>query len=710
MISRFSIILFILTFLLTSAEAQTRRAQKLEQQVWGPDARGMDILDAPEKWADASAVILYQEIIYDFDQQGTYFKVNSLLRQRLKLQDRLAVEDFSELSFSPGDLVGVKIIKPDGTTHTLDMSKAIVAEGDMGSLRKIPLEDLSPGDILDFYSITTDTRPPTADRFDPIITILSEIYPILEQRLVFLADRRFHFKFRSLNGAPEIKKLAGSGREIAFELIDRNREAEKEERWYEAYREEPTLKMKMLYLKSNNSAETRITDLYDKGEISTSLPQDLVLQLAENFHQREGFDNELKTFLEDTLFEDKREELEFAYEYFRHKLIVKEIEDIRANGSIISSIPEFGLLMIDFSFINKFSAYLLDREIPFEIILAMPKSLGVIDDLLMSDELVGMLKVDLGNGESLFLSRPGLHTIPGDIPSIVEGTKAYIMIPDKRGRPESIRTTNLPLSTYQDNSMYSLAEADLDQDMRTVRVKMKSELKGYNKEVYQSAFLPLHKFAEQDKERFHHIYKSGFTGEASKELMRRKANALEKYKKEDTEAQKEIVDLWTRDNFEFNIDTVDHYEINHMGRRVGEEIMTIDQNFITTSIVSRAGKNYIIDLGKLIGGQIALEEDERERRSDIYMPFARGFINEIHFKIPAGYTISGLDKFSIRVVNDTGGFTSTAEIRDQTIILKTDKYYARHFSPAEAWPEIETFLDAAFQLTQQKILLKPIED
>ena len=88
------------------------------------------------------------------------------------------------------------------------------------------------------------------------------------------------------------------------------------------------------------------------------------------------------------------------------------------------------------------------------------------------------------------------------------------------------------------------------------------------------------------------------------------------------------------------------------------------------------------------------------------MAYPRSFENEIVFEIPAGYTVSGLEKLNVNVVNTTGQFVSTATINGNKLIIKTSKQYNNYFEPNSNWPKMIAFLDAAYQFTQEKILLK----
>ena len=122
--------------------------------------------------------------------------------------------------------------------------------------------------------------------------------------------------------------------------------------------------------------------------------------------------------------------------------------------------------------------------------------------------------------------------------------------------------------------------------------------------------------------------------------------------------------------------------------------------------MKKAGRNYILEAGKLIGGQIELDEDDRDRKLDIFMPYARSFKYEITVELPEGFTVQGLDKLNTDVENATGGFKSSATVEDGVLKINSFKYYKNNFEKVENWEKMQQFLDAAHNFTQQKLLLK----
>ncbi len=177
-------------------------------------------------------------------------------------------------------------------------------------------------------------------------------------------------------------------------------------------------------------------------------------------------------------------------------------------------------------------------------------------------------------------------------------------------------------------------------------------------------------------------------------------------KEKDKKEQKEAFEGSAATDIDLPIKEYDNFEFQQLGRFGEKEGMMYTETFTVEDLVKRAGKNYILEAGKFIGGQIALGEDEIERTKDIYMPFARSFVNEVSIEIPEGYSVEGLENLHKKVENSTGGFVSSAEVKDGHLIINTLKYYEHHFEKSEDWPLMVEFLEASFKFTQEKVLLK----
>jgi hypothetical protein len=129
-------------------------------------------------------------------------------------------------------------------------------------------------------------------------------------------------------------------------------------------------------------------------------------------------------------------------------------------------------------------------------------------------------------------------------------------------------------------------------------------------------------------------------------------------------------------------------------------------NFTMDNFVKKAGNNYIVEAGKLIGSFTKVEEKERTRTIDVYTPCARRYSYNITIEIPKGYAVKGIENFSKSISNETGSLTASATADEAAVMIKIQQLYARNFEPASNWPKLLELMDGLYNMTNQKLLLE----
>ncbi len=122
--------------------------------------------------------------------------------------------------------------------------------------------------------------------------------------------------------------------------------------------------------------------------------------------------------------------------------------------------------------------------------------------------------------------------------------------------------------------------------------------------------------------------------------------------------------------------------------------------------VKKAGNNYIIEAGRLIGSFDKIEQKDRVREMDIYMSYARKLEFNYTLNIPQGYTVKGIENFIKSVKNDVGEFSTSAVKKDNTVLFTVKRVYNSSYYPVASWPKLLDIMDAAYDFTQQKLLLE----
>ncbi|TXD83035.1 DUF3857 domain-containing protein [Subsaximicrobium wynnwilliamsii] len=713
----------LLLFQSLSVLSQSKEALEAKNFFWGEADKSRTVSDIPANLQNESAVILYKNENYDFHKYGKNVTYTSSIRKRIKLLDQAAVDEFSEFSFqerfysSKGQFnwfrkgsttVGIKIIKPDGSETEIDVeAEAIEVDGE----NKLAIANLEVGDIIDYYYFTKEPFKSTyAFGFEPVEKPLAEEYPILEYKLFFETENDFFINFNSYNGAPKLSEIPTEKRNMRrYELTEINIPKGDFTRWFYPLVELPSYKFQVYFARSGKFEDLALAFLpKNEATIKTSVSQQEVLELYENRFRPDGDLGDVKDYFKGKTFEDDAHKVTAAYYYMRHYYLTRFMEAFYAKDANISPYPfmVYGnnvvFIQSQKQFIRHFTEYLRRQKIAYEIVVAKNRFDGTLDDLLIENNIEILVKIN--TEKPLYASFFGPHTNINEFSPLLEGTEVYLLSAS-RYRIDQINKGKLPSSTYADNETKKNITLSLNEAMDGFKLTAVNSYKGHEKSDQQYDRFLYTDYVSED-------YKK-YETETWVDMVRREKDQ-EKYQKE-LDALTEKLRSTQKERFEdsakaeYFADALEDYtyQINANGRYSLDSYFIFTEGFTTkNTLIKKAGPNHIIEIGKLIGGQIDLTKKERERSENIYLPYPRSYNYQINMKIPDGYSVSGLEKLNTSVDNATGAFISTAKIEDGVLIINTFKRYKNYFEPNSNWEQMIAFLDAANQFTNEKILLK----
>jgi hypothetical protein len=711
--------IFIVLLSLYSCMAVAQNKEEVRDLFWGAKDQYKSAVTIPEKWKNESAVVIYKNENYDFHKFGVNVTYTSSTRKRIKLQDQAAVTEFSEFSFrdrfysSKGyaakkgtNFVGIKVIKPDGAEKIVNIDEEAVTTDDS---KKIAIANLEPGDIIDFYFYSVEPfRTISEYGFEPVENTLGDEYPIMNLKLNFSTENDFFVNFNTYNGAPALKQLTTKGGDREYELTAENIEKNDFPRWFYPLAELPSYKFQVFFARSGKFEESAHAFLPEKESIiKKTVSSTDVLNYYQNKFRPFGDLGQIERFVKGKTFKNNEEKVREVYYYTRHQyytryveaFVVKEAE-IMEPYALYGAYPTF--FTSEYQFINHFMAFLKDFKIDYEIIVATPRVNGDIKDLLIESNTLVLLKVNTENPVYLQFFTP--YTNADQIPYDIENSDAYAIGVTKQKKITNIETIKLPSSTYKDNQTIEKMNVSLTPDFSDIKIDRESSLYGHNKDSEQSDKMYFFDYVDEDYTKYESKpLLSMVKNDKKRDQYTKEFNAL---KDKLRDKQKEEFKKSSESEFGFKFE--DHsLNITNTGR-FGKSIpFTFNEKFTAkNSLLKKAGENYVFEIGKLIGQQVDIEEKEAKRTNNIYMSYPRSFKDEITFTIPDGYTVSGLDKLNKKVENSTGGFVSTAKIEGNKLIVTSYKYYSNYYEPNANWKNMITFLDAAYQFTQEKVLLK----
>ncbi|HAS45191.1 MAG TPA: hypothetical protein DCS93_32205 [Microscillaceae bacterium] len=696
-------ILLMLSLQLTFGQ----KHEQIQEKMWGISNPAFAITEVPEKWKKESAVIMARHIEYEFKFRANTFHDYTYLRQRIKLQDKNAVQKFSELSFlsysrekvynsyfsydagrsirfavifSNKTYLGIRIIKPSGKIIEVDPQKEVVKlKTNKKGYEKIAIPNLEVGDILDYYQCDFITNGQQLSEVKE--HFFADEYPVLNQTFKVRLHREMFLRYMCMNGFPALKLTNIRGKSI-------------EE--YTAYYTKQVLKKNLQWFYPRRS-----------------LP---VIRFQISRYTRGSQNNYSQQNLRESLFTQKPKWLRFLKKRCKQKYrkglkklsketLVKEMFYVarwwyRELGILLSSDQEPGYLhkkRLQVYAVAQEMAYVLDKyNIKYQFVVVSPRHISPVEQLGFYFERVILLKVE---NPACWLHLSSGHSLFKTIAPTVQGVKPRLLAP----KWEVKYLTNTPISPLSFNKVNSVQQVTLSKQ-NTLNITRSQQISGAIKLGYQQAVLTKLDIAQSaikiDIARFALALKHP-------ELL----SSRKKIKKErSTQERLARVKTMIEDEYDQKIEKVESFELVQPGRTEEHPNLIFKDAFTLNGFVKKVGPNYIIEAGKLIGGQVEIKENQRKRKYDIYMDYPRSFEHTINFQIPGGYEVKGIDKFNFKVENETGGFISSATKEGNKIIIKSRKFYKHNFEKAEDWGKMVEFLDAAYQFTQQKLLLRKTLD
>jgi hypothetical protein len=715
------LLFYLIVFTTFNTFAQDK--SEIREFFWGKSDAYKTAVTVPEKWKNESAIILLKYEFYDYHKYGKNVTYTSAIRKRIKLQDAASVKEFSEFSFKnkfysnkgqywyqkeSTNYIGVRIIKPNGKEIEIDTEKEIKT---LDKESKLAISTLEIGDVMDYYYYSIENfRSKEEVGFDPVETPLGDVYPIVDFKLDFQTENDFFVNFNTYNGAPELKEIpTNKGNERKYELVTKDIEKNEFPRWFYPLVELPCYKFQVYFARTGTFEQQAEAFLSDREKYvkKTVTKEDIFEYYNKKFVSFGDTDLE-KKFLKGKTFANEEEKIREVYYYMRHEYFTQYIEAQAISEAKI--FPAFYLYSSPIffaderSFIRHFMSFLRKNDIDYDIIVGTTRDNGSIEDLLIQKNVNVLMRINTSKPFYLEYFTP--FTSADQFNYNLENTKAYVLQVAKGKKIVDAELVVLPATTFKDNVSSIFSNVKFNDDLSGLKVQRLSNFIGHFKETEQAEKLLFFDYLDEDFNKYGSKHPIDMV--SNKKDKARYQTEFEALKITYKEKQKEACKKSISEEFDFEIDN-NTFSVKSSGRFGSKTPFSYQEDFeIKNNLIKKAGENYIVELGKMITAQVEIDKKEKDRKNNVYLAFPRTFENEITFEIPTGYAVSGIEKFNKSIVNETGEFVSKATISGNKVVVKTSKVYNNYFEPNINWNKMILFLDAAYQLTQEKILLKKI--
>ncbi len=675
----------------------------------------------PAQWAGESAVLLSLKTSFNFDWQG----VNEAERRKILLNDQFAIEQYSVLYFrlfGEGDVFAARVIKKDGTLIPVDLAEAISVENVKqvpaifkaytdallpSSSRlvyfKIVVPDLEEGDIIEYefrnfnnvfnHNLESNFNSVFME-FDPLYYLCNRELPVVKQVIeVILKHEKFFMGYKSFKGAPAFVETTNE-KSKTFRWEDIAREKLTDTRYVNEYMELPSIKFQVIFAARKNADFVWFIDLKD-------MKKDMDIEEFGEKAKAFWFDIEKK---KKTAYSSGRwEDVNYESGVIFQSLIRKGLKDVSPDEYVKKVYYLLRTHTVagnwnDYRFTKMFSNLLERRKIEHQIVMSALNTKSRTGAILFTEELTWLIKY----GDKYY-SNPGKHYNPEELHGSLIGNEAVVF----HYKDEKIKAVSeiLPSTDTLDNTLLTQINAHLDEAKVNMVLEKSVEAKGHVKEDVIEDVLTMTPYMEVD-----YLNSNGKGSVEGVGITETKA-AIEKRdnQKNEWKAKKLVMMKELAGNeYDYRVEKYDSFALLEDGRSFNKRNLKYYERFVLADMTMPAGKDLVVPITGLMGLQPRVQKEERNRVFPVDVRYPRALNWKITFAIPAGYVVKGLENLQKKIENACGSFISTAFVEGNTLHVYAKKIYAGHRFETTQWPQMLAILDAAYEISQAKIILKKL--
>lgn len=721
-----------------SASDSKSLAEEVRKEIWGWNIPAFNNREIPAAYASEPAVILarHQEIkaisknkfkfrgLTAAKYKEIYF--TNTIREMVKINDKATLEEFSEFSyqkskklatfFSPklkGRLVflGVRIIKPDGSIKEVNVDDEVLTKNEKTEQRsKVAIPGLEVGDIIDYFFCQQEEEAIAGYRTEPYVFVFGDDKPILHYSVHCEAGPTCAVEYRSMNGAPEFRVKKDADNDNILDAEYKNIAKAPVGLWMSSARQLPILR---LNIRIGGPRKIRREEgMVYRNQPYQQIIEDVKIDVKEDFAESQlglvadALTNDIKSMIKRARKSDDlpKDSLPY-YVYYAFRYIA--FYRVTPNSEINVGVERNYQTPSKKKFLQLLSLILFKLDIDNKIILATSRYGPDTKQVLLVDDFEYILKT-LGNQE-IYMSAEGVFTNADFIPAEYEGQDNQSISIRGSGKvtvkPNDDLPEKIPFTKASSNMQKENLKVSLQSDMEKLQIDRQSTLSGEMRWGAQRALLLFEDYYEE--ERIALSVKESFMETFAD--SRRNRSLAEEYKAAFAKARSEWKDQFIREietEYGKKPTELSLYRIDNMGLRHTKPNLVYTTQFSMDGWVKKGGANYIVDIGRLIGTQLELKPDQKERKVDVYMSCARSFQYTIRFELPQGYKAEGLEKLPVQKSNEVGAFKVDARQDGNSIVLVVTKTYNAAFEPVSHWPQLTEIITAAQDFENAKILLR----
>lgn len=704
----FSILLVQLLTLSVNADEKAdylKLAQKVRQEVWSSTPADFQKRTVPDRYKNASAVILsyYRELSTDYYRKATADLVLNLRltrqidctdmeRMLIQINDKKALKDYSEFAFKTKSrkwtwgyhhktqtVLGIRVIKKNGNVQEVSLDDYVdVKEGknDKDLSQKIAVPGLEVGDCIDVFSL--DQIDTQEQQLDPFYFVLRQDEPVLYTKVHCVLDQSLATVYRTMNGAPDFTQTTDKDKNAVLDMVmDKPVDAESSI-WYNSLEQSPFIEMYITPTKAKVAVVEKA--MRQKGvrgnpDVTPILQDDW--KLLKSYVSKGGYSpaglpstykSVFKSAKKEGMSAEEKADRIYSFEY--------------VSGGASQRV------------FNTVANYLRKLGVEIEMGITTPFGALPVDKLINYNSTSWFFRL---KGTDVYYFPGTYPKVASEIPYIYQGRKAYMQ--------DSEEQITIPVSQAEANK--SVNDMVVKLDGTKLDISRKVTYSGEQKMYGQSLVSPDNTlFGSSQLEAYWRYLKyddkdpySCYTKKESAELK----GAFNEYRKNAIDPFKaEISSYHDADPVQ-----VGGYGVDCVGIRRDSSNFVYHVDYVMDGMVKRAGNNYLLSVGKLIGSSLKLEGKDRERIDDVWRKMA--FVDEwnIEIPLPQGYKVSAeaLKKIETSVANECGEFTVKATAGNESVKVYVRKCFAHRVEPVSNWSKLLALVDACSAFTDKQMVI-----
>lgn len=714
------------------------RAAEIKQEITSGSDAAFQVKEVPEKYKNESAVIIARSfevtnsakrkfkmktIFGGSVKQYSYF---TTIHERVSIKDKSALEDYSTLNYkkvidnstrgsfvkylnTSMTYVGATIVKQDGKTISIDVSQeeVLTKNEDKNKEGKIAIPDLQVGDILDYYIRIEELQEDIAELRGPDLFYLADEYPILYYNVKYVLNQECGVDYMSANGAKEIEQSRNEDRDIVLEFTEKDLPKVSSVLWTSQTRQLPYYIIRYGFPAKMTPGismfapaggvrvgpfsfqyKNKLRDMfksYGMSGVSTAA----IAALEDHF----GGKKAAKALPVDSIVNFLYNYTKWANYYDRDQMEVENDRNYNNMSWLLHTVTLSELL-------HKF-------EIENDIIFVGNRNGKKLENAFSLEDIHTFVRVNSG-AKFTWLCFNDYFQTPDKLAAVYQGENAIKMsrllkgVWPNYGIAEDIQ---LPVAPAEENLLKEELKVSFNKDnLQLITIEKTTTETGAMKQGDQKRLM----LSEDVDAEFSRITGKRTISEILADSRKTKGKAAEMQAAFDQERkkQKDYFNSDIKDQYDQDPLELKSFKILNNGLTAESSDFRYEQVFTMDNFVKKAGNNYIVDAGRLMGTYKKTEEKDRNRTLDIYMPCARQLNYIFKIEIPEGYTAQGLEAFAKKIDNKSASFSSTAVQDGNAVIISVNRTYKTNFEPAANWPDVLAIMDAAADFTGLKLLLQ----